>query len=230
MALKIRIHIATVALVISAATFAYGAAGNGILPVDTFMNGLDKKSLPEGWSLEGKPESGYKIAIVSENGGHSLRLSCDQTAFGVKKEISFDLKKFPYLAWSWKATQLPEDGDIRKRSTDDQAGQIYVVFPQWPAAINSRSVGYIWDTHAPAGLTGVSTAYSKMRYVVLQSGPAKLNQWIHETRNVYEDYKKLFKEDPPKVGAVLLYINTQHTKGSGECLYGDIYVSAAPPQ
>jgi hypothetical protein len=32
------------------------------------------------------------------------------------------------------------------------------------------------------------------------------------------------------VGAVLLYINTQHTHGSAEIEYADIYFSATPPQ
>jgi len=31
----------------------------------------------------------------------------------------------------------------------------------------------------------------------LESGSAKLNQWVHEERNVYEDYKKAFKGEPP---------------------------------
>jgi hypothetical protein len=227
--LKIMTHISRLAMVVWAGTFAYGAGQNGILAVDNFTAGLNEKGLPKGWVLEGRPESGYQISIVQDGGKDSLRLTCDGSSFGVKKEIAFDIRKYPYLNWRWKATQLPKDGDIRQRSTDDEAGQVYVVFPRWPAMINSHSVGYIWDNHAPVGLTGVSTAYSKMRYVVLQSGSADLNQWIRETRNVYEDYKKLFEEEPPMVGAVLLYINAQHTRGKAQCLYGDIFFSATPP-
>ncbi|MGD0625262.1 MAG: DUF3047 domain-containing protein, partial [Thermodesulfobacteriota bacterium] len=139
------------------------------------------------------------------------------------------IRKYPYLSWKWKVSKLPRGGDIRKRGTDDQAGQVYVLFPKFPTTINTRSVGYIWDSLAPVGLSGKSTAYGKMKYVVLQSGAAKLNQWISETRNVYEDYKKLFQEEPPTVGALLLYINSQHTRSSAECFYGNIFFSANPP-
>jgi hypothetical protein len=69
-----------------------------------------------------------------------------------------------------------------------------------------------------------------MKYVVLQSGAAKLNEWVSERRNVYEDYKKLFKENPPTVGALLLYINSQHTKSSAECFYANIFFSTNPPE
>ena len=142
------------------------------------------------------------------------------------------LSKFvsiPYLTWRWKATRLPKGGDIRKRETDDQAGQIYVLFPKFPAMVNTRSMGYIWDAVTPVGTSGTSTAYSKMKYVVLQSGAEKLDQWIWETRNVYEDYKKYFQEDPPQAGAVLLYINTQHTQSfGGDLLRRHLLLRPAP--
>jgi hypothetical protein len=90
-------------------------------------------------------------------------------------------------------------------------------------------MGYIWDAATPTGTSGTSTAYSKMKYVVLQSGADKLGQWTWETRNVFEDYTKCFQEDPPTAGGVLLYINTQHTQSSAEIYYGEIFFSAKPP-
>ena len=216
--------------------FLWGSTGGavaeekGILMVDRFAGGVDDKGIPVGWTLEKEPGSDSKITLAQEKEGHILRLLSVGDTFGLKKEMSFDIRKYPYLSWRWRAAKLPKGGDIRKRETDDQAGQIYVVFPKFPDMVNSRSVGYIWDSQAPAGLLGTSTAYGKMRYVVLQSGPAKLDQWVCETRNVYEDYKKHFQEEPPTVGTVLLYINSQHTKSSASCDYADIFFSASPPK
>ncbi|MFH1758318.1 MAG: DUF3047 domain-containing protein [Pseudomonadota bacterium] len=211
-------------------TGAAGAEEKGTLMVDRFASGLDAKGIPVGWNLEKEPGNNSKITLEQEKERHFLRLLSVGDAFGLKKEMSFDIRKYPYLSWRWRATKLPQGGDIRKRETDDQAGQIYVVFPKFPTMINSRSVGYIWDNLAPIGLFGTSTAYSKMKYVVLQSGPAKLDQWICETRHVYEDYKKLFEEEPSLVGTVLVYINSQHTKSSATCDYADLFFSASRPK
>ena len=211
-------------------TGAAGAEEKGTLMVDRFAGGLDTKGIPVGWNLEKEPGNDSKISLGQEKDVHFLSLLSVGDAFGLKKEMSFEIRKYPYLSWKWKAIQLPKGGDIRKRETDDQAGQIYVLFPKFPSMLNSRSMGYIWDSQTPVGFAGTSKAYSKMKYVVLQSGPAKLNQWITETRNVYEDYKKFFEEDPPTVGTVLLYINTQHTKSSASCDYADIFFSASPPK
>ena len=205
-----------------------GAGDKGILVVDSFSKGVNAGGIPIGWVLEKTPGSNSKIAIEGEKENRFLRLLSVGDGFGVKKDLSFDIRKYPYLSWQWKVSKLPQGGDIRKREKDDQAGQVYVLFPKWPTTINTRSVGYIWDSQDPVGLSGTSTAYSKMKYVVLQSGAANLNQWVSQTRNVYEDYKKLFQEPPPTVGALLLYINSQHTRSSAECFYANIYFSANP--
>lgn len=205
------------------------AGEKGILVVNSFSQGVNTKGIPIGWELEKTPGSSSKIALEGEKEDHLLRLLSVGDAFGLRKDISFDILKYPYLSWQWKVSKLPRGGDIRKRETDDQAGQVYVLFPKWPTTINTGSIGYIWDTLAPIGLSGTSTAYRKMKYVVLQSGVTKLSQWISESRNVYEDYKKFFQEEPPTVGALLLYINSQHTRSSAECFYANIFFSANPP-
>jgi len=205
------------------------AQEKGVLWVDRFSQGVDAGGIPGGWILEKTPGANSKIAVGQDQGKFFLQLLSVEDSFGVRKEISFDIRKFPYLFWQWKVAKLPRGGDIRKRETDDEAGQIYVLFPRFPTMVNTRSVGYIWDSQAPTGLFGTSTAYSKMRYVVLESGASRLNQWVSETRNVYEDYKKLFEEEPPTVGSLLLYINSQHTKSSAECFYADIFFSSSPP-
>ena len=198
-----------------------------MLVVDRFTEGGDDRGLPQGWSLEKTPGSQSKVSIEKEDDNFLLHLLSVNDSFGLKKEIPFNIQEFPYLSWRWKIHQLPERGDIRNRDTDDQAGQVYVIFPKFPTMVNSRSVGYIWDSAAPQGTSGTSTAYGKMKYIVLESGLGKADQWVEETRNVYKDYKRLFREEPPAVGGVLLYINSQHTKSFAEISYADIFFSAS---
>lgn len=223
--------------VIAALLSILGACGTGwgqeekkkeILVVDRFTGGVDGKGIPKGWTLEETPGNDSKFAIEQDKDGPYVRMLSVNDNFGLKKELSFNLKKHPYLNWRWKALRLPKGGDVRNKETDDQAGQLYVLFPRWPAKVNTRSVGYLWDSGAPPGSFGTSTAYSKMKYFVLQSGAKNLEQWVWESRNVYADYKKLFGDEPPELGGILLYINSQHTKTSGEIGYADIFFSETP--
>lgn len=179
---------------------------------------------PQGWKLkEWKGKADFEV--VETEASTAFHLKSASTSTALYKEVKFDVRDYPILNWSWKAVALPAGGDVRKKSADDQAAQVYVVFPKWPAPVNSRVIGYIWDTSAPAGLSIQSTKSSYTRYVVVKSGNSGLNKWFTEKRDVYQDYKMLFKEDPPKVGSVSVMIDSDDTKTSAESFVGNIYFS-----
>jgi hypothetical protein len=201
---------------------------------------MPSQAVPQGalvvaskWALDGDTPKGFtkeikegQPQVALENG--FLRLSSNKTSFGFKREVKASIKKYPYLNWSWQARRLPRGGDFRKRETDDQAGQLYVLFPRFPAKVNTLMVGYLWESEVPKGTSGTSTAWSKLKYIVLRDKTDPLGTWYRESRNVYEDFKRLFGEEPPDLGAVALYINSQHTGSEAEILYGPIYFTREP--
>ncbi|TMK76066.1 MAG: DUF3047 domain-containing protein, partial [Actinobacteria bacterium] len=107
------------------------------------------------------------------------------------------LDEFPTLAWSWKVTQLPSGGDVRDIRRDDQAAQVYVVFPRWPAPrTRSDVIGYVWDTTAPVGTTLTSPKAANVKIMVVESGAAHRGAWRRQRRNVAADYQTLFRRAP----------------------------------
>jgi hypothetical protein len=71
--------------------------------------------------------------------------------------------------------------------------------------------------------TAVPNPYTdQVHMIVVESGPAKLNTWITEERNVYEDYKHVFGEEPPMISGVAIMTDTDNTGESAEAYYGDI--------
>jgi hypothetical protein len=200
-------------------------AQEGVLWVDKFSSGPTGTSIPEGWSLEEKAGT-PDVKIEKSKTGYEVQFRSDNSSFGLKKEMDFDIKEFPFLNWKWKVTRLPEKGDFLKKESDDQAAQVYVLFPRFPAKLNTEFIGYLWESNPKnKGKEGESPAWSKSKVIVQEAGPEKLNKWVSEKRNVYEDYKRLFGKEPPNGGGVSLYINTQHTKGKAESAFGPIYFS-----
>jgi len=45
---------------------------------------------------------------------------------------------------------------------------------------------------------------------------------VNEERNVYEDYKRAFREEPPKISGVAIMTDTDNTGESATAYYGDI--------
>lgn len=206
-------------------TIAETATPARIIVADSF-NRLGADGLPPGWSLKQWFGGGHEIQIVQDDNRSVLRLISKRNSFGVYRKLEFNIKDYPFLTWRWKVTVLPEGGDVREKNTDDQAAQIYVMFPRFPSTVNTRLVGYIWENKTPQGIRAISKKSSNTRYIVLQSGPKKLNQWIQEGRNVYEDYKELFGEDPPAAGGVTLMIDSDDTRSSAESYFDRIQFEA----
>jgi Protein of unknown function (DUF3047) len=194
-------------------------AGPDELIVDPVSNGLGKDGLPVGWDLKQWFGGGHDIRIEKNDDKPVLRLLSKQNSFGVYKKMDFDIRDYPYLSWRWKVTVLPTGGDVRNKKTDDQAAEVYVLFPKFPAVVNTRLVGYIWENLTPKDLRVTSQKSSNTRYVVLRNATDPLDHWVREKRNVLQDYRDLFKEEPPQVGGVTLMLDSDDTKSTAESYF-----------
>ncbi|MEK7279902.1 MAG: DUF3047 domain-containing protein [Nitrospirota bacterium] len=209
-------------IVLLALLISTSASGDSPFFEEGFSNEANKDGTPKGWKLKSWLGSGYDIRLENEAGNYYLHMASDKNSFGIYKEVKFDIKDYPILKWRWKVTILPNGGDVRNKETDDQAAQVYVVFPRFPAAINSRQVGYIWEDLTPGGIKVQSKKTSNTRYIVLKNRKDRLGEWFSEKRNVYEDYKELFGEEPPPVGGIMLMIDSDDTRSRAESYFDDI--------
>jgi Protein of unknown function (DUF3047) len=183
---------------------------------------LPVEGVPSGWTA--KEFVGHaSVELVRDEARLALLLRSDQSSFALYRDVVVDLTEFPFLSWSWKVVHLPAAGDVRERATDDQAAQVYVIFPRWPAPLrNSDVIGYVWDSRAPVGTQLTSTKASNVKIIVVASGPGQSEAWRVEQRDVARDYAMLFGRQPPRVGQVAVMIDTNDTRGVAEALIGDL--------
>jgi len=190
--------------------------------------------IPAGWTryetFGGRPA--YSFSLVEDEGRKALSLKSRNEHSTITKEIRVNLRATPVLEWTWKVVKLPEGADIRRKETSDLTGHIYVVWPRFPAMVRSRLIGYAWDASAPADTVEKSRKTGTVTFFIVRSGPRELNQWLTERRNVYEDYRRIFGEDPEDPRAIALSIDTNDTHSTAEALIGRIVFtsgSAAVP-
>lgn len=220
--LRQRCIIYILALILLAASTAYAEPINGTIKVALPVSiGNDEF---DGWTVQnwaGRSE----IDIIDTDAGKALHLKSRASSTAIYKDMEVDVSEYRYINWKWKVVSLPKDGDVRKKNADDQAGQLYVIFPKWPTSVNSRLLGYIWDTTAPANLFLTSTKLSTTKYVVIKSGSKGLGVWHQERRNVYEDFQTLFGDEKLKAGRVSVMIDSDDTESNAELFITDIYFS-----
>jgi hypothetical protein len=210
-------------LTICVAAAAVAAEPLTLVAEDWSRQPRGRTGIPEGWSGQSWGNPQYDLTVVTDGSDRVLHLRSRGDNSTISKEIKVDVKELPLLVWRWKAVALPVGGDCRRKATDDQAAQIYVAFPRFPTAVRSRIIGYVWDTTAPAGTIVKSESSALVTYVVVRSGAAELGRWLTETRNVYDDFKRIYGEAPTEpVGAVSVAIDSNDTRSSAESYIGTI--------
>ena len=157
-----------------------------------------------------------------------IKATSSASASGLFHKITYDPKGQPILRWSWKIGHTIAKGDAHTKAGDDYAARVYVVFPSfffW----NTKALNYIWANRLPRGeaLPNAFTANAMM--IALESGNGRAGRWQTEERNIYEDYKRYFKAEPPKVGAIAIMTDTDNTGESATAWYGPIIIGRDTP-
>ena len=182
------------------------AVDSGVQSTRFELKKAGEDGIPAGWVMHittGTPSKYFE----SDRKVKSFCVKSNSSSFSVQRAILVDTRKYPYVTWRWKVKELPDGGDFRRYSRDDQAAQLFVAFDG-----RKKSINYIWDTSAPVGATGTFSVLAyKVRTVVVGSGPAEVGKWVTVTRNVFEDYRSLFGKDPPIADGLRFQINSQHT-------------------
>ncbi|PYN06279.1 MAG: hypothetical protein DME02_16475 [Candidatus Rokuibacteriota bacterium] len=189
---------------------------------------LPSDGVPPGWTLQ-EFVGHAAIELVRSDGRLAARLHSERASFAIHRDVVVELREFPYLSWTWKVIRLPAGGDVREAARDDQAAQLYVIFPRWPSPRTASDViGYVWDSRAPAGTRIKHPRADNVRVVVVESGPARLGEWRTYERNVAADYTALFGRQPPRVGKVAVMVDSNDTRGEAEALFGDLIFARTP--
>ena len=82
-------------------------------------------SLPSEWQV--KEHSGQAhITGCSGNDGFCVHFTSRDSSFSLERSVEVNPADLPYLSWRWKVTRLPQAGDFRRASRDDQAAQLLV--------------------------------------------------------------------------------------------------------
>ena len=184
--------------------------------------------VPVGWEKQSWSRGQCDLRIEKLVGPAGVRPVLHMVSDGDNCTISkrvkkIDIREYPILRWRWRAVRLPTGGDARQAGTDDQAAQLYLAFPRFPAAVRSRIIGYVWDSTAPAGGVFTSASTRLVTYVVVRSGPGELDRWITERRNVREDFLRIYGEEPAEqVEAVTIAIDSNDTGSRAESFMGEI--------
>jgi hypothetical protein len=155
-----------------------------------------------------------------------LAAESQNSASGLIKKVHVDIKKYPYLNWSWRIENRLDIKNEKIKSGDDYAARIYVVVDGGLLIWRTRSLIYVWANGASKGEIWENAFAGKNAIMMaLRSRQDKTSTWYSEKRNVYEDLKSLFGKEFHSIDAIALMTDTDNSHGEVKVYYGDIYFS-----
>jgi hypothetical protein len=186
-------------------------------------------AMPPGpWRVVGLPSQKMPLtqfSLVDLEGRRALRIEANDSYGNLVHPLSATPSSLQ-LAWQWRLDQPVAGADLRTKAGDDTALKVCVFFDlalekipfgerQLMRLARARSgehlpgatLCYVWDSQLPVDTTLPNAYTRRMRYLVLQSGPAKLGQWVAERRDVLADFAKAFGPEstptPPVIGIAI---------------------------
>ena len=234
---------ALIFVVICLPASAFQADSGQVLIVAEFSAATPQGPLPDGWQplTFKKIRNHTNYSLVKEGGTVVVKAQSSSAASGLIRKIRIDPAENPVVTWRWKIANILEKGDVTQKSGDDYPARLYITFQYDPAGLSfsekikykaarvfygeyppSGAITYIWASKAPRGTMVPNPYTDRSMMIVVQSGTSKLNDWVHEKRNIVADYRKAFGKTPPLISSIAIMTDTDNTKESATAYYGDI--------
>lgn len=166
----------------------------------------------------------YHYQVVEEEGNKFLRyagVDAKHINYPLVNKEGIDIFEQPILRWEARAHQLPENADVDEKNRNDAVMSVYVVFDFGRVLFKKvpKSIRYTWGTSHTRG-TEFSKFFNNQKIIVIESGPDKLGRWVTFERNIVEDYRRLFGDDPPAQPiAILVLSDGDSTNSFVKCDY-----------
>jgi hypothetical protein len=176
--------------------------------------------------------------LVEGGAGVVLEGRANGSASGFYRRIRIDPALHPVLEWRWRVLQTPADLDPRVPARDDSPARVIVAFhgdvkrldlgERFTLALYKALTGekmpyaiimYSWASDAPVGTITANDQTGKIQTIVVGGG---VGEWREFRRNVLEDYRRAFGEEPWDIVGVGVMTDASNTHEKASAQYGDI--------
>jgi len=218
--------------------------------VGSFASVAPGATLPSGWRAW--QVAGFKrpteYRLVDHGGRAVVSAYARGSASGLVFPVAVDVREYPFLHWHWMVPGLIAAADNTRPHTEDAPARVMVAFDGDKSKLSFEdrilfdqfrmitrqelpyaTLVYIWENRVPKDTIIASAHTSRIQMIVVESGTAKVGGWPEYVRNVYEDYRRAFGEEPGPVRSVGIMTDTDNTGGEASAYYGDIRFLRRPP-
>jgi len=190
----------------------------------------------------GRTQTTYRMVTVE--GASAIEASAEKGAgSGLWRKIHIDPRSHPIVEWRWRVPRdavgaasrtsppvrlsLGFDGDADKLDVEDRV-KLRLAKALTVNGLPYASLLYVWKNDSKPETVYPSPHTERVRHIVVESGERRAGQWITVRRNLLEDYRRVFGEDPGHIVGVGIMTDFGDDGSGRRAFYGDISFRALP--
>ena len=220
-----------------------GSGKPAALQVTPFSAAAPGATFPGGWrELRFSKFRAPTIFELLDDGGTTVAHATSENSSSVLMEnIDIDPREFPIVNWRWKAPRLVPGSNTTNRKTEDAPVRLIIAFDgdkskldfgdQMTFAETRLLLGleppyatleYVWGDGAAKESIVENGWNARIRLLLARSGAERIGDWVQEKRNIVEDFRRAFGEDPGRIISIGIHCDSDATESRSEGFFGDI--------
>lgn len=182
------------------------------------------------------------------DGRNSIEARADGAASMLRQRVRIEAAQLGRLSFEWQVAGLIDGADMTVREREDSPARLVLAFDGDRSQFSARNamlneltrsltgedmpyamLMYVWSNTLPVETVIVNPRTDRIRKIVVESGPGRLQQWLHYERDVRADYERAFGEVPGPLKGVAIMTDSDNTRGVAKAWYGEIRLTGAAP-
>ena len=190
-----------------------------------------------------------RYSAVTLDGQAVIQADADNSVSLYRRVVRVQPDELDHLAFSWMVPQLMTQADLSVQEREDAPVRLVLAFDGdfSKLPIKDRllfdlvegvigepppyaTLMYVWDNHAPVGSVIVAARTSRIRKIVVDSGPTQASVWRFHDRDIASDFRKAYGEEPGTLTSVALMTDADNTRAKVRAFYGEVKLLGAGPR
>jgi hypothetical protein len=219
-----------------------GAGGDIAASPWAEQSGLHAAARTPAWAHQkfpGKVPTRFDYSRV--DGRDAVAAHSDASASMLRQPVRIEPRDLGRFRFSWKVPALIDQADLGTRESDDAPVRIVLAFDGDRSRFSSKDAAlselaqvltgeplpyatlmYVWCNKRPAGTVITSPRTDRIRKLVVESGPVRLNQWLEYERDIRADYERVFGEKPGALVGIGIMTDSDNTRSNTTAWYGPL--------